>query len=161
MSQIHRTQSDHVRCDLLSRKTYAKNSVGTRAFWPSIDLTRTPWPLVLLVHVKEAVCHEFSQSLDSANYHRVERNIKKLLKTLKEGINNTANTNTNLMEIEKDCSCGFWKHVTLTVFQSSFLLFVTCEIILGRHICLIGSCDFVIHKMFFSYIVIKDTKLAF
>ena len=35
---------------------------------------------------------------------------------------------TNLKEIETDCNGGFWKHVSLTVFQSSFLLFVTFDI---------------------------------
>ena len=29
----------------------------------------------------------------------------------------------------------------------SFLLFVTCEIMIGRHICLTRRCDFVIHKL--------------
>ena len=36
----------------------------------------------------------------------------------------------------------FWKLVSLTVFQSSFLFFTTFEIILGGHICLARSCDF-------------------
>ena len=36
-----------------------------------------------------------------------------------------------LMKIEKDCSCGFSKLVSLRVFQSSVLLFVTFNILLG------------------------------
>ena len=35
---------------------------------------------------------------------------------------------TNLKKIETDCNCGLWKLVCLTVFQSSFLLFVTFDI---------------------------------
>ena len=34
-----------------------------------------------------------------------------------------------------DCNCGFLKLVSLTVFQSSFLLFATFDIILGRPWC--------------------------
>lgn len=32
------------------------------------------------------------------------------------------------------------------MYHSSFLLFVTCEIMNGRHICLTPPCDLVIHK---------------
>ena len=39
-------------------------------------------------------------------------------------------------KIETDGSCAFWELVSLTVYQISFLLFVTFDIILGRHICL-------------------------
>ena len=49
-------------------------------------------------------------------------------------------------KIEGDVNCGFCKLVSLTVFHSSFLLFVTFDIMLWKHICLIQSCDFVIHK---------------
>ena len=50
MNRIHRTQFDHERLDhecfdYLSRETYAKHSVGTKAFWPPIVVARTPSPL--------------------------------------------------------------------------------------------------------------------
>ena len=53
----------------------------------------------------------------------------------------------NLKKIEMDCNCGYGKPVSLTVFPSSFLVFVLIDIILGRHI-LLGKkrCDFVILK---------------
>ena len=35
-----------------------------------------------------------------------------------------------------DCNCGYGKPVSLTVFPSSFLVFVLIDIILGRHILL-------------------------
>ena len=35
---------------------------------------------------------------------------------------------TNLKKIQTDCNCGFWKLVSLIVFQSSFLLFVAFDI---------------------------------
>ena len=40
----------------------------------------------------------------------------------------------NLKKIERDYDCGFWKVVSLTVFQSSFLLVVTFDIMLERHL---------------------------
>ena len=33
-----------------------------------------------------------------------------------------------------DCNCGYGKPVSLTVFQSLFLLFVLFDIMLARHI---------------------------
>ena len=42
----------------------------------------------------------------------------------------------NSKKIETDCNCGFWKLVSLTVFQSSFLLFVTTDIMLANIFCL-------------------------
>ena len=56
---------------------------------------------------------------------------------------------TNLKKIKRDCNKGFWKLVSLTVFQSPFLLFVTFNIMIGRHICSKWSCDFVICQWFF------------
>ena len=35
-----------------------------------------------------------------------------------------------------DCDCGHGKPVSLTVFQSSFLLFELFDIMLGRHMLL-------------------------
>ena len=40
---------------------------------------------------------------------------------------------TNLKKIKRDCNKGFWKLVSLTVFQSPFLLFVTFNIMIERH----------------------------
>ena len=37
-----------------------------------------------------------------------------------------------LKNIKKDWNCGFWKRVSLSVFQSSFLFFVTIDMILGE-----------------------------
>ena len=39
-----------------------------------------------------------------------------------------------MKKIERDYDCGFWKVVSLTVFQSSFLLVVTFDIMLERHL---------------------------
>ena len=50
-----------------------------------------------------------------------------------------------LKKIETDCNCGFLKLVSLLVFQGSVLLFVTFNILLGRHTCLRKRGDFVIH----------------
>ena len=41
---------------------------------------------------------------------------------------------------------GFWELVSLTISQTSLLLFVTFDIMLRRHICLTQSCDFVIYQ---------------
>ena len=54
----------------------------------------------------------------------------------------------NWLTIETDYYRSFWKLVGQTVFQSSFLLFVTFDMVLGRHICWTPSCYFVIHKLF-------------
>ena len=43
------------------------------------------------------------------------------------------------------------KSFSLTVFQRSFLLFVIPDIMLGTHIRLTPSCDFVIHKKFLKF----------
>ena len=45
---------------------------------------------------------------------------------------------------------GLSKLFSLTVFQSFFLLFVTFDIMLERHICRTKSCFFVIYKLFSS-----------
>ena len=58
---------------------------------------------------------------------------------------------TNLKKIKRDCNRVFWKLVNLTVFQSPFLLFVTFNIMIERHICLKWSCDFVICQWFFRW----------
>ena len=50
-----------------------------------------------------------------------------------------------LKKIETDCNCVFGKLVSLRVFQSSVLLFVTFNILLGRRIRLRRNSDFVIH----------------
>ena len=42
----------------------------------------------------------------------------------------------NSKKIETDCNCGFWKLVSLTGFQISFLLFVTTDIMLANMFCL-------------------------
>ena len=57
---------------------------------------------------------------------------------------------TNVLTIETDYYRSFWKLVRQTVFQSSFLLFVTFDMVLGRHICWTPSCYFVIHELFFQ-----------
>ena len=38
-------------------------------------------------------------------------------------------------KIEMDCHCGCGKLVSLTVLQSSFWLFVTFDIMPGKHFC--------------------------
>ena len=45
---------------------------------------------------------------------------------------------------------GLSKLFSLTVFQSFFLLFVTFDIMLERHICRTKSYVFVIYKLFSS-----------
>ena len=43
--------------------------------------------------------------------------------------------------------------ISLKVFQNSFLLFITFDIVLGRHICWTRSCEFVVYKYsFFTYV---------
>ena len=70
--------------------------------------------------------------------------------TLKECVNNTDNTNgwmDGWKNIERTAVVGFETWLVYEVFQSSlFLLFVTFDTLLGRYICLTGSCDFVIHE---------------
>ena len=51
-----------------------------------------------------------------------------------------------MKKIEMDCNCGYGKPVSITVFQSSFLLFVMFDIMHGRLILLEKRCDFVILK---------------
>ena len=53
---------------------------------------------------------------------------------------------TNLKRIETDCNCGFQKLVSLTVFLKFICCLQCLKYILGGHICLTQSCDFVIHK---------------
>ena len=53
-----------------------------------------------------------------------------------------------MKKIEKDCNCGFSKLASLTVFQSSFFLFVTFHIMLADQNYLTQSCDFVSYKKF-------------
>ena len=43
---------------------------------------------------------------------------------------------TNLKKIRTDCNCAFSKPVWLTVFQSSIMLFVMIDLMIGRHNCL-------------------------
>ena len=68
-------------------------------------------------------------------------------KALEEGINNRGYKRTHgwpdklWKKIKTDWKCGFWKLVSLTVFQSSFVLLVTFDII-----CLARSCGFVTHQ---------------
>ena len=57
---------------------------------------------------------------------------------------------TNVLTIETDYYRSFWKVVRQTVFQSSFLLFLTFDMVLGRHTCWTLSCYFVIHELFFQ-----------
>ena len=45
----------------------------------------------------------------------------------------------------------FQNLLVLIVFQSLSLLFVIFKIMLGRHICVTRSCDFVIHKWFHNF----------
>ena len=76
--------------------------------------------------------------------------LKYELKTFKEGINKKTSTKrrhrwTNLKTIKTDYIWGFWKLVSLTDFQSSFLLFVAFDIMLRESCCLISSCDVVIY----------------
>ena len=52
-----------------------------------------------------------------------------------------------LMKIETDCSRGFLKLISLTVFpQSSFLLFVSFDFMLGRHIRVTRTCNVAIDE---------------
>ena len=55
-----------------------------------------------------------------------------------------------IKNIKKDWNCGFWKRVSLSVFQSSFLFFVTIDMILGRHICFSQSCDLILTSSYFT-----------
>lgn len=83
------------------------------------------------------------------------------LKMWKEAINYIANTKegsqgirhwwTNMETIEADWNYGFWKLASQTVFQSSLVLFVTFDMVIGRHVCLTRSCDFLIHKYFLKF----------
>ena len=43
------------------------------------------------------------------------------------------------------------KIFSLIVFQTSFLLFVIFDIMLGTHIRLTPNCDFIIHKKFLEF----------
>ena len=43
------------------------------------------------------------------------------------------------------------KIFSLIVFQTSFLLFVIFDIMLGTHIRLTPKCDFIIHKKFLKF----------
>lgn len=43
------------------------------------------------------------------------------------------------------------KIFSLIVFQTSFLLFVIFDIMLGTHIRLTPNCDFIIHKKFLKF----------
>ena len=52
--------------------------------------------------------------------------------------------------IKNDWNCGFWKRDSLSVFQSSFLFFVTIDMILGGHICFSQSCDLILTSSYFS-----------
>ena len=67
----------------------------------------------------------------------------------------------NLKKKETDCSCAFKPFCNLKVFQSSFLLSVTFDILLGRliEICLTRSCIFAIYKQFLK--LHKDVCTSF
>ena len=60
---------------------------------------------------------------------------------------------TNLKKIKTDCKSGFWKLLNLTVFQSPFLLFVTFNIMIGRHICLKWSLILSFASDFFATVM--------
>ena len=53
-----------------------------------------------------------------------------------------------MKKIKTDYNCGFSKLVSLTLFQNSFLLFVTLDITLAETYCLTQSCDSVSYKKF-------------
>ena len=57
----------------------------------------------------------------------------------------------NVMKaIETEYDCVFWKLVSLTVFQSSFLwVFITFDLMFGKRICLTPSSGF--HKWFLLF----------
>ena len=84
--------------------------------------------------------------------HQIKGNMKiatqnvKIRRYKKHSMYKSTHGWTTLKKIDGDGNCGFCKLVSLTVFQSSFLLFVTFDTMLGKHICLIQSCDFLIHK---------------
>ena len=72
----------------------------------------------ILRNLKE-LCHEIYRNSKGGNCHQIERNKKNQLKTLKEGMDNTAYTKQARMEIKKiktDCKCGLLKPVSLTFF---------------------------------------------
>ena len=96
----------------------------------------------------------------AGNWHLVPRELppncfscfKQPLKIL---INNTGNTTTrhgwtNFKEYQKRWKLWFWKRVSLSVFQSSFLFFVTIDVILGGHICFSQSCDLILTSSYFT-----------
>lgn len=58
-----------------------------------------------------------------------------------------------LKKIETDCSRGFLKLISLTVFpQSTFLLFVSFDFMLGRHIPVTRTCNvFAIDEYFCKF----------
>ena len=84
--------------------------------------------------------------------HQIKGNMKiatqnvKIRRYKKHSMYKSTHGWTTLKKIDGDGNCGFCKLVSLTVFQSSFFLFVTFDTMLGKHICLIQSCDFLIHK---------------
>ena len=79
---------------------------------------------------------------------------KKTLK--KKGINNTTITKEGKdrqtwRRLKRIAIVVFSKLVSLTVFQSAFLLFVTFHIMLADQNCLTQSCDFVSYKKFICW----------
>ena len=65
-----------------------------------------------------------------------------------------------LKNIKKDWNCGFWKCVSLSVFQSSFLFFVTIDMILEGRICFSQSCDLILTSSFFANAEVHSESLT-
>ena len=81
--------------------------------------------------------------------------MKIIAQNVKRRIDNTANiTGDKVGQTRRRLNriaTAVLKIFSLTVFQSSFFLFVIFDIMLGRHILLTPSCDFVIHKKFLKF----------
>ena len=71
--------------------------------------------------------------------------------TMATWLNDFSSLWINVMKaIETEYYCVFWKLVSLTVFQSSFLwVFITFDLMFGKRICLTPSSGF--HKWFLLF----------
>ena len=94
--------------------------------------------------------------------HQIKRNMKiatqnvKIRRYKKHSMYKSTHGWTTLKKIDGDGNCGFCKLVSLTVFQSSFLLFVTFGTMLGKHICCYKAAIFSSTSNFPILITNKD-----
>ena len=90
--------------------------------------------------------YEICQKSNSASCHRTRSNIHITASNIQRQGKKYGKYNKSRMQklkkIETDCSRGFLKLISLTVFpQSSFLLFVSFDFMLGRHIRVKRTCN--------------------